>query len=43
MTQSNEPIDVLGMGPAELAALVAQWGGKPFRARQLMRWVHQRG
>ncbi|MAO50881.1 MAG: 23S rRNA (adenine(2503)-C(2))-methyltransferase RlmN [Pusillimonas sp.] len=43
MTESNEPIDVLGMGPAELAALVAQWGGKPFRARQLMRWVHQRG
>jgi|TARA_R110000850_G_scaffold276757_2_gene420071 23S rRNA (adenine2503-C2)-methyltransferase len=43
MTESNEPIDVLGMGPAELTALVAQWGGKPFRARQLMRWVHQRG
>ena len=43
MTEPNEPIDVLGMGPAELTALVAQWGGKPFRARQLMRWVHQRG
>lgn len=43
MTESNEPIDILGMGPAELTALVAQWGGKPFRARQLMRWVHQRG
>jgi 23S rRNA (adenine2503-C2)-methyltransferase len=43
MTELNEPIDVMGMGSAELTALVAQWGGKPFRARQLMRWVHQRG
>lgn len=43
MTASSEPIDVMGMGPTELTELVAQWGGKPFRARQLMRWVHQRG
>ncbi|MBF23298.1 MAG: 23S rRNA (adenine(2503)-C(2))-methyltransferase RlmN, partial [Pusillimonas sp.] len=41
MTEPTEPVGVLGMGPAELTALVARWGGKPFRARQLMRWVHQ--
>ena len=23
--------------------LVGQWGGKPFRASQLQRWIHQRG
>ena len=38
-----ETINVLGLDPASLEALVAQWGGKPFRARQLSQWVHQRG
>lgn len=38
-----ETINVLGLDPASLESLVAQWGGKPFRARQLSRWVHQRG
>ena len=28
---------------AGLEALLASWGEKPFRARQLMRWVHQLG
>lgn len=41
--QDAAPINLLGLSDAELAALVAQWGGKPFRARQLKRWVHQRG
>lgn len=36
-------INVLGLDPASLESLVAQWGGKPFRARQLSQWVHQRG
>jgi len=39
----DESINLLGMGPAELTALVGQWGGKPFRAKQLERWIHQRG
>ncbi len=39
---SLEPINLLGMGPEQLVDLVAQWGGKPFRARQLQRWIHQR-
>ncbi|MDY0309910.1 MAG: 23S rRNA (adenine(2503)-C(2))-methyltransferase RlmN [Castellaniella sp.] len=38
-----EIINVLGLDPAALEALVGQWGGKPFRARQLSQWVHQRG
>ncbi|CAM5410268.1 23S rRNA (adenine(2503)-C(2))-methyltransferase RlmN [Eoetvoesiella caeni] len=37
-----EPINLLGLGSAELTDLVGQWGGKPFRAKQLQRWVHQR-
>ncbi|OZI23519.1 23S rRNA (adenine(2503)-C(2))-methyltransferase [Bordetella genomosp. 9] len=39
----NERVNLLGLDGAELTALVQRWGGKPFRARQLQRWVHQRG
>lgn len=39
---SIEPTNLLGMSPQQLTDLVAQWGGKPFRARQLQRWMHQR-
>lgn len=38
-----ERVNLLGMDASALADLVAQWGGKPFRARQLQRWIHQRG
>lgn len=34
--------NLLGYDEAGLSELVAQWGGKPFRARQLLRWMHQR-
>ena len=37
------PINLLGLDYAALTRLVEQWGGKPFRAKQLMQWVHQRG
>lgn len=40
---SNEPINLLGLDTPALVDLVGQWGGKPFRAKQLQRWVHQRG
>lgn len=40
---STEPINLMGMDAARLADMVGQWGDKPFRARQLMRWIHQRG
>lgn len=37
-----EPINLLGLDAPALIQLVGQWGGKPFRARQLQKWVHQR-
>lgn len=37
------PINLLGLDAAALSDLVQQWGSKPFRARQLLRWIHQRG
>jgi len=39
----SEPINLLGLDAPALTQLVGQWGGKPFRARQLQKWVHQRG
>jgi 23S rRNA (adenine2503-C2)-methyltransferase len=38
-----EPINLLGLDASALTQLVGPWGGKPFRARQLQKWVHQRG
>lgn len=38
-----EKLNLLGLDASALTQLVGQWGGKPFRARQLERWVHQRG
>jgi 23S rRNA (adenine2503-C2)-methyltransferase len=40
---SIEAVNLLGLDTAALTELVGQWGGKPFRAKQLQRWVHQRG
>ncbi len=39
----HHPVDILGLAPDELIAVCDQWGQKPFRARQLLRWMHQRG
>ncbi|WP_333844225.1 23S rRNA (adenine(2503)-C(2))-methyltransferase RlmN [Pelomicrobium sp.] len=36
-------INLLGLNPEELEAFLAGLGEKPFRARQLLRWIHQRG
>ena len=35
--------NLIGMDQASLVAMVGAWGDKPFRAKQLMRWIHQRG
>jgi 23S rRNA (adenine2503-C2)-methyltransferase len=35
--------NLLGLPPSELTELLAQWGERPFRAKQISRWVHQRG
>ncbi|HUH87386.1 MAG TPA: 23S rRNA (adenine(2503)-C(2))-methyltransferase RlmN [Pusillimonas sp.] len=40
---SVEPLNLLGLDGPALSDLVSQWGGKPFRAKQLLRWIHQRG
>jgi len=36
-------INLLGLPRDQMEALFAQWGEKPFRARQLMKWVYARG
>jgi len=38
----SEPVNLLGLDAEALARQCGQWGERPFRARQLMRWVHQR-
>jgi len=40
---SVEPVNLLGHDGPALSELVSQWGSKPFRAKQLLRWMHQRG
>ena len=35
--------NLLGLPRSELEAFIAQLGGKPFRARQLMNWMYKRG
>jgi 23S rRNA (adenine2503-C2)-methyltransferase len=39
----NSPINLLGLSPASLLEQCATWGQKPFRAKQLQRWIHQHG
>ncbi len=40
---TNEPTEILGKMPEELAGLTERLGGKPFHGRQIFRWVNQRG
>ncbi|MEM1262208.1 MAG: 23S rRNA (adenine(2503)-C(2))-methyltransferase RlmN [Pseudomonadota bacterium] len=42
MTPGSDKTDLLGMDRAALTDFFAGLGEKPFRARQLMAWVHQR-
>jgi 23S rRNA (adenine2503-C2)-methyltransferase len=37
------PVNLLDLDPAQLAAYCGELGEKPFRARQLQRWIHQFG
>lgn len=37
------PLNLLGLDATALHAQALGWGEKPFRATQLMRWLHQRG
>lgn len=36
-------VNLLDLSPAELRSFLVGLGEKPFRARQLLRWIHQRG
>ena len=38
-----EKINLLGLSRGKLKALFAELGEKPFRAEQVMKWIHQRG
>lgn len=40
---SETRTNIIGHTLEQLVELVAQWGNKPFRAKQLQRWIHQRG
>jgi len=39
---ANRVINLLDLDPAALGAFFAERGEKPFRARQVLRWLHQR-
>ena len=39
----TEPVNLLDFDPNALIAWCASQGEKPFRARQLLRWIHQAG
>ena len=43
MTAAADKTNLLGMPQAELESLFVQYGEKPFHARQVMRWIYQRG
>ncbi|HSD75024.1 MAG TPA: 23S rRNA (adenine(2503)-C(2))-methyltransferase RlmN [Steroidobacteraceae bacterium] len=42
-TPANIRTNLLGLKRAELEAFVVGLGAKPFRARQLMKWIYKRG
>ena len=43
MTEVAERTNLLGMTRAELEAFVGGFGAKPYRARQLLKWIYRRG
>ncbi len=43
MSVDSDKLNLLGLSQAELEEWFASLGEKPFRARQLMQWVYQRG
>ena len=43
MTNQAQVTNLLGLPQERLEALFAALGEKPFRARQVMQWIHQRG
>lgn len=43
MTTADDKINLLGLSPAKLRAFCESIDEKPFRAQQLLKWIHQRG
>jgi 23S rRNA (adenine2503-C2)-methyltransferase len=43
MNAADERTNLLGMTRAELEAFVGGFGAKPYRARQLLKWIYRRG
>ena len=43
MSDDSEKLDLLGSSQGELEQFFAGIGEKPYRSRQLMQWIHQRG
>ena len=43
MSGAAERVNLLGMNRAELEAFVSGFGAKPYRARQLLKWIYRRG
>jgi len=43
MTNQGKTLNLLGQPQDRLEAFFAELGEKPFRARQVMQWMHQRG
>jgi len=43
MSEAAPPVNLLGMTRTELERFVAGFGAKPFRARQLLKWIYRRG
>jgi len=39
----SQKVNLLGLDRAGLTSFCAELGEKPFRAKQLMKWIHQRG
>ena len=43
MTAASATTNLLGLSPDDLEQFFAASGEKPFRARQVLQWIHQRG
>ena len=39
----NEKINLMGLSHKKLTELLVSWGEKPFRATQIIKWIHQHG
>lgn len=43
MSPATDKLNLMGLPQGDLEARFIEWGEKPYHARQLMRWVYQRG